>query len=166
MIFVVFLHAHVCTPTDTPSLLSCLAPVFIDTDGRMDYKEGQTQTEWLADSMSLHQVHIFLSIKLTPWPLTSIHLQPSNPSLLCLEWLDLSLPHSSIHHCSIWILILEPLPTAIHPFNPPNHHSVPQTIFYLTSWPFTHLFNFRTVTFQTFTFFPAIHAPIHSIELP
>lgn len=56
-----------------------------------------------------------------------------------------------ITQCSIEILILELPPTAILPFNPPNHQSVPRTGLHLISWPFYTPINFRNVTFQVFT---------------
>lgn len=72
---------------------------------------------------------------------TSFHLPAIPPSLLYLNCLNLSFPHSLIHQGSIWTLrtILELPPTAIHPFIPPICQSVLQTRFYLISRPLTHL---------------------------
>lgn len=70
---------------------------------------------------------------------------------------------SSIHQCSKrnHSTVLELPSRAIHPFTPPIYQSVPQTISYLVSWPFTHLLTSEMWPFSHPSFF--IHLSIHPL---
>lgn len=139
--FPVFVFGHVWTP---PSLLSWLAAVFIDTDGG---ETTSSRTEADKEGMSLYAPFI-ITIKLNargPY----IHPLATQSSIPPLPGVPQFI--TPITQCSIEILILELPPTAILPFNPPNHQSVPRTGLHLISWPFYTPINFRNVTFQVFT---------------
>ncbi len=135
------IHAYRASP---PSLLSRLAPVSIDTDGRMRYKERRTRWEMAAaDSMSLDQVCSSLSTFLfykSHVPAPYIYPSVTHRFFTSTASVYHSQP-SSIHHGSIWTFstVSELPPTAIHSFNPPFCQSVAQTRSCLVSWPFTHL---------------------------
>lgn len=161
--------SHVCTHKRLQTLPPyCLAlhqfPLpHTDGVGRMRYKERQKQRRWLSPWVYIRSVPPSLGSYIFPiehtCPMrTSIHLPPIHPSLLYLAYLNLSLPHSSIHQCSM--LTLRTISEL-----PPTHHSSIQSTRSIKpdptlSWPFTHLLN---VTFQSFIFFlPSINLSTHT----
>lgn len=73
--------------------------------------------ELISGPFLLPSAHTFFPYNTCTCPIcTSIHLPPIHPSLLYLAYLNLSLPHSSIHQCSM--LTLRTILGL-----PPTHHS-------------------------------------------